>query len=68
MPSHPLPLAPITADSRVDEALFALAAAPEVMARHGLDTCCGGARTLRAAAEHAGIPLVQLLAELGIAA
>lgn len=67
MPSQPLPLAPITADSRVDEALFALAAAPTVMARYGLDTCCGGARTLRAAAEHAGIPLARLLAELGVA-
>ncbi|HMS01573.1 MAG TPA: DUF542 domain-containing protein [Gemmatimonadaceae bacterium] len=62
-----LPLAPITAESRVDEALFALAAAPAVMARYGLDTCCGGARTLRAAAEHAGVPLEQLLRELGIA-
>nr|MCU0616570.1 DUF542 domain-containing protein [Gemmatimonadaceae bacterium] len=62
----PLPLAPITADSRVDEALFSLAAAPEVLARYGLDTCCGGARSLRAAAEHVGIPLEHLLRELGV--
>lgn len=30
----------------------------------GIDTCCGGTESLRAAAEHAGVPLLVLLAAI----
>ena len=68
MPGAPLPLAPVTADSRVDDALLRLPLAPAVFARHGLDGCCSGALSLRAAAERAGLPLEELLRELEVAA
>lgn len=34
------------------------------LAAHGMDTCCGGAKTLAEAAEAHGVPLAELLAEL----
>jgi iron-sulfur cluster repair protein YtfE (RIC family) len=44
-----------------------VARAPEtlpVLYRYGLDTCCGGALTLAAAAEHHGLNLGELVAAL----
>jgi len=55
-----------------DETLNAVVAryanALPVLTRHGLDTCCGGAHTLREAARLHGLDLGELLAELNAAA
>lgn len=64
MTTRPLPLAPITADARVSDVLFAVAGSAPIFARYGMDTCCGGARSLREAAERAGIPVETLMDEL----
>ena len=61
MTTSPLPLAPITADARVSDVLFAVAGSAPIFARYRMDTCCGGARSLREAADHAGIPVETLM-------
>jgi iron-sulfur cluster repair protein YtfE (RIC family) len=66
MPTRTLPLARTTPDTRVEEALFQLPAAPGVFARYGLDGCCSGRLSLRDAAARAAVPLATLLAELGV--
>jgi iron-sulfur cluster repair protein YtfE (RIC family) len=45
----------------VHEALGEVPGAREVLARFGIDTCCGGELPLAVAAEHHGVDLDRLL-------
>ena len=51
-------------DDSVQEIAARFPGAAEVLARHHLDTCCGGAHPLRFAAERHGVPLEPLLEEI----
>jgi iron-sulfur cluster repair protein YtfE (RIC family) len=64
MTARSLSRSTISADDRVSDVLFAVAGSAPVFARYRMDTCCAGARSLREAADHAGIPLERLLDEL----
>lgn len=57
----------ITADVRIAEVVLDCSACAEVFARHGIDFCCKGDRTLRVAADAAGIDVDALIAELDAA-
>jgi iron-sulfur cluster repair protein YtfE (RIC family) len=67
--SPPAAAAPIvTADLTVNEVTLRVPASIPVFARWGIDSCCGGARTLAAVAERHALDLDGLVAELGAAA
>lgn len=53
-----------TPDMTVREILDRWPQAAEVLARRGLDLCCGGVHPLRMAAQAHGVPLEEVLAEL----
>lgn len=52
------------ANTRVEEVARQHAAALAVFSRHGIDICCGGAKTVREAAGLHGVELNELLGEL----
>ena len=54
-----------TATTTVDDVVRADAALNRVFGQHGIDTCCGGQRTLAQAAAEAGIDVSDLLRSLG---
>lgn len=56
--------ATITGDLTLNEISLAQPRALEVFERHGLDSCCGGAKTLAFVCERHGLDLEALLAEL----
>ena len=58
----------ITPHTTVGEVVERLPAAGEVFARHGIDLCCGGTKTVEFAARAHGVELARLLAELREAA
>ena len=55
---------PITADSRLSDLAARHPAHLDVLTRHGMDACCGGALTLAQAAAAHREDLAALLAEL----
>ena len=57
----PLVLDPSTT---LNELVTRQPAAHPVLAAHGMDTCCGGAKTLAEAAEAHGVSLDELMTEL----
>jgi regulator of cell morphogenesis and NO signaling len=63
MPTHP-PAPAIDPALSVNETLRRWPASVRALAAHGIDTCCGGASSLRAAAADAGVPLAELLAAI----
>ncbi|MBA4072775.1 MAG: hypothetical protein C0497_13195 [Gemmatimonas sp.] len=54
----------ITATMTLNEISLSVPRALEVFARHGLDSCCGGASPLALVCERHGLDLEALLAEL----
>ncbi|MGH7862203.1 MAG: DUF542 domain-containing protein, partial [Candidatus Dormibacteraceae bacterium] len=54
-----------TADWTVNEVVAADPAALRVLGRYGIDTCCGGHKSLRTVASAHNLSLERLLAELG---
>lgn len=52
------------ADWTVNQVVASYPVALPVLGRHGIDTCCGGLKSLRDVASAHGIPLDQLLGEL----
>ena len=66
MISAPLPL--ITAEARLHDLAQRGPALLAVLARHGMDACCGGALTVAQAAAAHRVPLEELLGELRAAA
>lgn len=58
----------ITADLTVNQVALLAPATLPVFARWGVDSCCGGAKTLATVAERHGHDLVALLADLNAAA
>jgi iron-sulfur cluster repair protein YtfE (RIC family) len=54
----------ITATMTLNEISLSVPRALEVFARHGLDSCCGGAKQLALVCERHGLDLDALLAEL----
>lgn len=61
--TNPAALAAIS----VNDLLRRVPGAGAVLNRFGVDTCCGGARSLDEAARSAGVPLAHLLAALELA-
>ena len=55
---------PIDGTMTLNAISLALPRALEVFARHGLDSCCGGAKPLALVCERHGLDLEALLAEL----
>jgi regulator of cell morphogenesis and NO signaling len=64
-PAPSAPAASITADLTVNEVLLRAPATQPVFTAHGIDSCCGGARTLADVAQRHGLDLPELLAALG---
>ncbi len=58
----------ITPEATLGDVFARHPATGPVLARHGLDLCCGGGKTLAFAAEAHGVPAARLLAELQAAA
>jgi len=54
----------LDADETVASIVKRLPRAGEILARHHLDTCCGGRHPLREAARRHGVPLEPILDEL----
>ena len=54
----------ITATMTLNEISLAAPQTLEVFARHGLDSCCGGAKPLALVCEKHGLDLEAILAEL----
>lgn len=54
----------VTATMTLNEISLSVPRALEVFARHGLDSCCGGAKPLALVCERHGLDLGALLAEL----
>lgn len=54
----------ITGAMTLNEITLAQPRAVEVFERHGLDSCCGGAKPLELVCERHGLDLNQLLSEL----
>ena len=59
---------PITLEQTVKEVADRYPAAAAVLARHGLDLCCGGVHPIALAAQAHGVDAQELLAELNAAA
>jgi iron-sulfur cluster repair protein YtfE (RIC family) len=62
------PIPRIDPDLSVDDALRRYPAAAAVLNAFGVDACCGGARSIRAAAREDGADCCALLAALELAA
>ena len=54
----------ITEDMTLNDITLARPRAVEVFGRYGLDSCCGGAKTLRLVCERHGLRLDELLEQL----
>lgn len=66
MPSSATPTAALGlhADLTLNEIVTRWPATHAIFTEHGMDTCCGGAKTLREAATRHGVHLEMLLARL----
>ena len=54
----------IDPDATVNDIIAQHPASIAVLNQFGVDSCCGGGETLRAAAQHSGVDLDALIAEL----
>ena len=54
----------LTSEKTIREIAAESPAAIPVLEKYGLDYCCGGARTIEAAAEESGVPVEILLNEV----
>ncbi|MBI2265686.1 MAG: DUF542 domain-containing protein [Armatimonadetes bacterium] len=54
----------ITQDQIINDVLLGHPETVEVFSKYGIDSCCGGAKTIQAAASAHRIPLDMLLSEL----
>ena len=61
-------MALITAEMTINEAVQKNAATMKVFNQYNVDSCCGGAQSIKAAAELNGTNLEKLLADLNTAA
>ncbi len=61
-------MTPVNADMTINEVVRNYPATMKVFNLHKVDSCCGGAQSLRAAAELNGVPLDLLLGDLNAAA
>ena len=61
-------LPPIDPSLSVNEVLRRWPSAVSVLNAFGIDTCCGGTLPLATAALHAGIPVGEVIAAIGVAA
>lgn len=59
-----MPAVLLNSEITVNEAIRLVPATVEIFNRYGIDACCGGASSIRAAALRDGAPLDALMAEL----
>jgi regulator of cell morphogenesis and NO signaling len=60
-------MALVTADMTINEVVQKYSASMKVFNQHNVDSCCGGAQTLKAAAALSGANLDKLLADINAA-
>ena len=61
-------MALVTADMTINEVVQKYSASMKVFNQHNVDSCCGGAQSIKAAAELSRANLDKLLADLNAAA